>query len=518
MNHHNGGRQQVDNQTPAPTVRTLGQLRTSGYRPRSVKQELREHAMARVAEGGGLFPGIVGYEESVEPQIAAAVLSGHDLLLLGLRGQAKTRMLRAMVGLLDEWMPVIDDPLVELRDDPMMPRTSAGRRIVAERGEETPVRWVHRRERYIEKLATPDVTIADLIGEIDLVKYAQGRAMSDEATMHFGLIPRASRGLFVINELPDLSPRIQVGLFNVLEERDVQIRGYSVRLDLDVCLMFSANPEDYTNRGRIVTPLKDRIGSVVRTHYPSDNKEAMRITRENAFVSRGSGLSDHQPRPAAKRAAPGTGSVPGAVTPVPEVIVPPIMHEIIEEAIRLARKSPHINQASGVSVRASIAALENVVSGAEMRGLKTGEARVAVRACDLSMVVPALRGKIELMLAEDAGSTKDGKTTEDRLIEALVGEGIKSLLAKRLNLDALSDVTDAFKGGLKLDVGDSTSAADAVASFKLVEGLTQAMADLGKKLEMDTKDEQTRACLGELVLEYLYVNNRLSKRAGAYTR
>ncbi|MBY0262370.1 MAG: sigma 54-interacting transcriptional regulator [Phycisphaerales bacterium] len=504
--------------SPAPDIRTLAQLRASGYRPRSVKQELREHAMARLTEGGGLFPGIVGYEDTVEPQIASAVLSGHDLLLLGLRGQAKTRMLRAMVGLLDEWMPVIDEPSVELRDDPMMPRTSAGRRVVAERGDQTPVRWVHRSDRYIEKLATPDVTIADLIGEIDLVKYAQGRAMSDEGTMHFGLIPRASRGLFVINELPDLSPRIQVGLFNVLEERDVQIRGYSVRLDLDVCLMFSANPEDYTNRGRIVTPLKDRIGSVVRTHYPLDNKEAMRITRENAFVDRGSGFGARASGEKPKAARPPSHPRTKTQSPSPEVIIPPIMHEIIEETIRLARKSPHINQASGVSVRASIAALENVVSSAEMRGLKTGEARVAVRACDLAMVVPALRGKIELMLAEDAGSTKDGKTTEDRLIEALVGEGIKSLLAKRLNLDALSDIADAFKGGLKLDIGDATSAEDAVASFKLVDGLTQAMADLGKKLEMDTKDDQSRACLGELVLEYLYVNNRLSKRAGAYTR
>lgn len=486
----------IETPSTPPAARSLGELRSAGYRFRTVKEELRENACARLAANLPLFPGIVGYGESVEPQIAAGLLSLHDLLLLGLRGQAKTRILRAMVGLLDEWIPVIDDAAVELRDDPLMPRTSAGRRVVALRGDNTPVRWVHRRERYVEKLATPDVTIADLIGEIDLVKYAQGRTLGDEATMHFGLIPRANRGLFVINELPDLSPRIQVGLFNVLEERDVQIRGFAVRLELDVCLMFSANPEDYTNRGRIVTPLKDRIGSVVRTHYPSDNREAMRITRENAFVDR-----------AATSKQSGTA-----------VELPPIIHEIIEETIRQARKSPHINQASGVSVRASIAAVENVVSGAELRGVKTGEPVVSVRPCDLAMVAPALRGKIELMLADDGQTGKDGKPVEDKLIEALVGEAIKTLLSRRLSVDALAGIADAFKSGLKLELGDAVSASDAYANMKLVPGLPEAIAELGKKLEMDTRNEQHKAVLGELVLEFLYVNNRLSKRGGTYAR
>lgn len=477
-------------------ARTLGELRAGGYRYRSVKDELRENAFARLSTNQPLFPGIIGYEDSVMPQIAAGLLSLHDLLLLGLRGQAKTRILRAMVGLLDEWIPVIDDPTVELRDDPLAPRTSGGRRVVALRGDNTPVRWVHRGDRYVEKLATPDVTIADLIGEIDLVKYAQGRTLGDESTMHYGLIPRANRGLFVINELPDLSPRIQVGLFNVLEERDVQIRGFTVRLELDVCLMFSANPEDYTNRGRIVTPLKDRIGSVVRTHYPTDNREAMRITRENAYLERGGPAK-------AKR---------------PEVQLPVIIHEIIEETIRQARRSPHINQASGVSVRASIAAVENVVSGAELRGVKTGEPRVCVRPCDLAMVAPALRGKIELMLADDGGSGKDGKPVEDKLIDALVGEAIKSMLSRKLNVDGLAGIADAFKNGLKLELGDGMSAGDAYASMKLVPGLPEAIGELGKKLELDTKDEQHKAVLGELVLEFLYVNNRLSKRGGTYAR
>ena len=277
--------------TPLPG--TLGELKGSGYRYRPVKQELRENALRALGEGRALFPDMIGYEDSVVPQLIQGVLSGHDILLLGLRGQAKTRLLRSLGELLDPYIPIIDasEAGVDLPDDPLSPLTPSGRRVVESRGDAAPIRWMNRRARYHEKLATPDVTIADLIGEIDLVKHAEGRYLSDEATIHFGMVPRSNRGLFVINELPDLAPRIQVGLFNVLEERDVQVRGYPIRLDLDLCLFFSANPEDYTNRGRIVTPLKDRIGSVVRTHYPSDNREAMRITRENAFIERGAGAA-----------------------------------------------------------------------------------------------------------------------------------------------------------------------------------------------------------------------------------
>jgi magnesium chelatase subunit I len=511
--------------TNAPAIRTLGELRTSGYLPRSVKRELRENTAAALTRGEELFPGVRGYEDTTIPEIASALLSEHDLLLLGLRGQAKTRILRSMVHLLDEWIPVIAGEGVELRDDPMDPRTTGGRNAVEELGDKTPIRWVHRSERYLEKLATPDVTIADLLGEIDLVKYARsggagGSAgaggLSDERTMHFGLIPRASRGLFVLNELPDLSPRIQVGLFNVLEERDVQIRGYPVKLDLDVCLMFSANPEDYTNRGRIVTPLKDRIGSVVRTHYPSNNAEAMAITLENAFVSRHRASGTGHQGKAETRPSRGVGVAP-AVKP-PEVVVPPVLHEVIEESIRLARKSPHVNPASGVSVRASIAALENVVSGAEARGYRCAEDRVMVRPCDLAMVVPAVRGKIELMLSED-GSGKDGKSTEDRLIEALVGEALKQIVGRKVNLDSFEGVAEAFKKGLRLELGDRTSAADGVASMKLVPGLMDAAGVMGKAVGIATSDdEQAKACCGELVLELLYVNNRVSKRGGEYSR
>src|ERR1041385_287466 len=275
--------------THSPAPRTVGQLKEMGYRPMSVKEELRRNVIGRLREGKELFPGIVGYRETVLPQIVNAILSKHDILFLGLRGQAKTRILRMLPELLDEWMPVLTG--VEIADDPLRPTTTAGKRVIAEQGDDAAGEGVHRRSRYHEKLATPDVTIADLIGEIDLVKHAQGRYLSDESTMHYGLIPRSNRGLFAINELPDLAPRIQVGLFNVLEERDVQIRGYPIRLDLDVCLVFSANPEDYTNRGRIVTPLKDRIGSVIRTHYPESLAEGIEIAQQNAWLARDNGTS-----------------------------------------------------------------------------------------------------------------------------------------------------------------------------------------------------------------------------------
>lgn len=500
---------------PGAVPSTLGELVARGYRYRSVKQELRENALRRLSRGERLFSGLVGYDDSVVPQIVQGILSGHDVLLLGLRGQAKTRILRAFGALLDEWIPVIDAPGVDLPDDPVHPTTGAGRRAVADTGDDTPIRWLHRAHRYHEKLATPDVTIADLIGEIDLIKHAEGRYLSDEATMHFGLVPRSNRGLFVINELPDLAPRIQVGLFNVLEERDVQIRGYPIRLELDLCLLFSANPEDYTNRGRIVTPLKDRIGSVVRTHYPADNDEAMRITRENAFVDRAEGLGHAAPStPGGASAAPRfepAGEPPRA----PEVVVPHVMHEIIEEMIRQARTSPHINQASGVSVRASIAALECVVSGAEMRGLRTGEARVLVRPCDTGHVAAALRGKVELMLSEES---PDGASTEDRLIQALLGEATRAVVGRHLRVEDVEHVAGAFGGGLRLALDDTTNAADAVASMEHVEGLLEVARALAPGVELDPSDAPSLACAGELVLEFLYVNNRLSKvtrRGGA---
>ena len=476
-----------------PTPATLGQLKSTDYRPRSVKQELRENLIRKLRTGEEVFPGVRGYENTVLPQVIHAVFSKHDMLFLGLRGQAKTRMLRMLPKLLDEWMPVLAD--IEIPDDPLQPMTRMGRAAVREGGDDTPIRWVHRDERYHEKLATPDVTIADLIGEIDIVKHAEGRYLSDESTMHFGLIPRTNRGIFAVNELPDLSPRIQVGLFNVLEERDVQIRGYPIRLNLDVCLVFSANPEDYTNRGRIVTPLKDRIGSVIRTHYPSTTEDAMRITRENAWVARdGEGVS--------------VSAGMSAEAETPEVVVPPFIHRIIEEAVAGARTSSHINQASGVSVRTSIACLENVVSSAERRGLVTGEDRVVPRICDLAHVLSATRGKIELMMADE------GDATEDKLVVSLLGEAVKSVFDEVADVDEFEDIADEFEAGLKLTVGDDVSASEQVASMEHVDGLLDAARQVAMRLDVDPDDEAMLASVGEFVLEALYVHNRLSKTSG----
>src|SRR5258708_6015462 len=305
-----------------PRPATVGQLKETGYQPCSVKDELRRNVIRKLKAGEELFPGIVGYRDTVLPQLVNGILSKHDLLFLGLRGQAKTRILRMLPLLLDEWIPVLAG--VEINDDPVTPTTKTGKRLLAEQGDDAKIEWVHRDDRYQEKLATTDVTIADLIGEIDLVKHAEGRYLSDESTMHYGMIPRSNRGIFAINELPDLAPRIQVGLFNVLEERDVQIRGYPIRLNLDVCLVFSANPEDYPNRGRIVTPLKDRIGSVVRTHYPETAAEGMAIAEQNAWLARSEGTSASGVR----------------------VDVPQFISEIVEEIVRLARSSPRVSPAS----------------------------------------------------------------------------------------------------------------------------------------------------------------------------
>ena len=463
-----------------PRVATVGQLKETGYKPSTVKDELRRNLIKKLKSREELFPGIVGYRDSVLPQIVNGILSKHDLLFLGLRGQAKTRILRMLPLLLDEYIPVISG--TEINDDPMEPITSTGKRLLQVHGDDTPIEWVHRDNRYQEKLATPDVTIADLIGEIDLVKHAEGKYLSDESTMHFGLIPRANRGIFAINELPDLAPRIQVGLFNVLEERDIQIRGYPVRLNLDVCLVFSANPEDYTNRGRIVTPLKDRIGSVIRTHYPETVEEGMQVTKQNAWLDR----TDN-------------GS-PSGVT----VESLPFMSEVVEEVVRLARTSPHVSQASGVSVRTSIANAETVASNAERRAIQTGETHVAPRMCDLNFLVASCRGKIEMTLAEEEGA-------EDKLIQSLVGEAVKTVFNRIADLDDYEVITEQFKGNLTFPAGDDLSAEEFVANMKAVRSLPQSATKLAKELGLDSDDATTLASVGEFLLEGLYVNNRLSK-------
>ena len=346
---------------------TLGDLRASGWESRPVKDEVRANAIARIAAGESPVRGVLGYEDTVIPQLENALLAGHDMIFLGERGQAKTRMIRSLTELLDEWMPIVAGS--EINDDPYHPVSHHARLLVAERGDDTPIEWVHRDRRFGEKLATPDTSIADLIGEVDPIKVAEGRYLSDELTIHYGLVPRTNRGIFAINELPDLAERIQVGLLNVLEERDVQIRGYKIRLPLDVMLVASANPEDYTNRGRIITPLKDRFGSQIRTHYPLDVETEMDVIEQEARPLAAEGLV---------------------------VTVPDFMTEIVAEISQQARRSPHVNQRSGVSVRLSIANYETLVANAMRRSLRNGEHEVVPRVSDLEALVASTAGKIEI--------------------------------------------------------------------------------------------------------------------------
>jgi magnesium chelatase subunit I len=457
---------------------TLGELTQSGYHVVSVKDEMRRNLIRKLRSGEPLFPGIVGYDETVIPQIQNAILSRHDMLFLGLRGQAKTRMLRQLVHLLDDAIPVVAGS--EVNDNPFAPLSRHGRDLVAAKGDDTPIEWAGRERRYHEKLATPDVTIADLIGEIDMIKHAEGRYLSSELTMHFGLIPRTNRGIFCMNELPDLSPKIQVGLFNVLEERDVQIRGYPVRLELDLCLVFSANPEDYTNRGRIVTPLKDRIGSVIRTHYPLTREAGIAITDANAWTAR-DGV---------------------------EVLVPRFMKEVLEETARLARSSPAVNQQSGVSVRMSIANAETMVSNAERRGLLLGESPVVPRVSDLSYLAASTRGKIELTMSEDDGQ-------EDKVVERLVGEAVKNVFGSYFEARQLRQVTEWFEGGKSFAAGDKVPSAEYAKRLKEVAPLQKAAAQL---VEKAAEEELRRrggdallASAAEFLLEGLHVENKLNK-------
>lgn len=448
---------------------------------------MRRNLIARLRGGEPLFPGILGYEETVLPQIQNAILSQHDILFLGLRGQGKTRMLRMLPTLLDEVIPAVAGS--EIHDDPLAPISKFARDLIAERGDETPIAWIGREERYHEKLATPDVTIADLIGEVDLIKHAEGRHLANEDVMHFGLIPRSHRGIFCMNELPDLSPKIQVGLFNVLEERDVQIRGFTVRLPLDLCMVFSANPEDYTNRGRIVTPLKDRIGSVIRTHYPESRELGIAITDENAWVDRDSDVA---------------------------IEVPWFMKAIVEETSRLARTSPHVNQSSGVSVRMSVANYENLISNTERRALRDKEQHAVPRISDLAHAAAGSRGKVELSMTEEPGE-------EDSLIGRIVGEAVMKVFDEYRQPKQYRDLVEYFEGGETLTVGDGLSSADYAREISKFPGLRKAVEELGKELEPKLMSgpyaDAVKACLAEFVLEGLHTHNRLNKdRKGGKNR
>jgi magnesium chelatase subunit I len=453
---------------------TLGQLRESGWQSVPVKEEVRRNAVAKVRAGEPLFPGVLGYDDTVLPQLENALLAGHDVIFLGERGQAKTRMIRSLIGLLDEELPIIAGS--EINDDPYAPVSRHARDLIAEKGEDTPVEWVHRDTRYGEKLATPDTSIADLIGEVDPIKVAEGRYLSDELTLHYGLVPRTNRGIFALNELPDLAERIQVGLLNVLEERDVQVRGYKVRLPLDVMLVASANPEDYTNRGRIITPLKDRFGAQIRTHYPMD------VPTEIA-------IAEQESRPLDGAAAGLRSSVP------------PYLAEVVATLSHLARSSPHVNQRSGVSVRLTVSNSETLLANATRRALRLGESEVVPRVSDLEALVPSTMGKIEVETLEDG--------RDEIIVENLVKAALLTVFKGRFNVGDLRAVVAAFDEGRIVHAGDD------VPSSTYVE-LVAGVPDLREPVSVLTGDDESAASVAsavEFLLEGLHLSKRLNKDA-----
>jgi magnesium chelatase subunit I len=460
---------------------TVGELRASGYRPRSVKEEVRANLRAKLAAGDRLFPGVLGYDRTVIPGVVNALLSGHDFILLGLRGQAKTRILRALVTLLDEEVPVLAG--TELNDDPLAPISTQAERLLEKHGDAAAVEWLPREARYNEKLATPDVSIADLLGDIDPIKAATRKlTFADPEVIHFGIIPRTNRGIFAINELPDLAPRIQVGLFNILEERDLQIRGFPVRIPLDLLLVFSANPEDYTNRGAIVTPLKDRISSQILTHYPPDAQIAAEITRQEAWTERG-----------------------------PEVVIPESARFLVEEIAFAARESELVDQASGVSARVSISAMELLASNLERRALATGDRPVFPRLCDLHMVLPAITGKVEMVYE---GEQQGAEVVARRL----VGEAVQRVfdrtfpeVGKELGSGGEDDtgpyalIVEWFAEGGRVTVDDEQTFDDYEAELMQVPGLPEIVERHG-----ETREE--RAFFAEMVLEGLHQHLKLARQ------
>ena len=466
---------------PSGRPATLGELRDSGWRPRTVKEELRANLVARIAAGRPSFPGIVGYEETVIPSIENALLAGQDIVFLGERGQAKTRLARLLVHLLDEWLPVVRGG--ELNDDPLAPISPAARAIVAEGGDVTPIDWIPRDRRYAEKLATPDITIADLIGEVDPIKVAEGRYLSDEQTLHYGLIPRSNRGIFALNELPDLAERIQVGLLNILEERDVQVRGFTIRLPLDLFVVASANPEDYTSRGRIITPLKDRLGSQIRTHYPRTLEHEVAIIRQEKQGFR-------------------------PVEGIPPVAVPGFMEELVAELTHLARRSPEISQRSGVSVRVSVANMEVLEAAAVKRAVRLGEPVAAPRISDLGAVLASTTGKVEV-------ETVGEDTPEERIVERLVTKAVFATFNRHASVDRLGPVLEAFDAGLVIATGERVPSRDYVRAMDEVPGLRESVVRMGTFDAADGAEEPALvASAVELLLEGLHLGRRLNKDRG----
>ena len=471
---------------PAPTsLRTLGDLKSSGYRRRSVKDELRENLIRKLRAGEDVFPGIIGFERTVVPQIQNAILGRHDLILLGLRGQAKSRIIRMLPNLLDEYLPIVADS--EINDDPFAPVSKYARELVAERGDETPIDWIHRHERYGEKLATPDTTIADLIGDIDPIKAAHHRlTYADEEVIHFGIIPRTNRGIFAINELPDLQPRIQVGLLNIMEEQDIQIRGFNVRFPLDVLMVFTANPEDYTNRGNIITPLKDRIDSQIITHYPKSIEVGVEITRQEAWAD---------------------GDRASAGEDVPVVRVPHFFREIIEQVAFEARQSEYVDQKSGVSARMTRAALEDLVSAAERRAILNGEAETTVRVGDLYHVEPAITGKVELVYeGEQEGAQNVARLLVGRAVKAIFPRYFPDPADKRAGREPYQTILGWFTKGGTVDLDPDASFADYAKALDQVEGL----AAIVKQHATPASPEELAATM-EFVLEALHQNSLVGK-------
>ena len=451
--------------------RNLGELKKSGWVSRPVKEEMRQNAVALITAGEPLFDGVVGYENTVLPQLENAVLAGHDVIFLGERGQAKTRMIRSLVNLLDEWMPYIEGS--EIYDDPYNPVSKHAKDLVKKRADKTPIVWAHRDVRFGEKLATPDTSIADLIGEVDPIKVAEGRYLSDELTLHYGMVPRTNRGIFAINELPDLAERIQVGLLNVLEERDVQIRGYKVQLPLDVLLVASANPEDYTNRGRMITPLKDRFGAQIRTHYPLEIDTEIDIAEQEAVPLEAPGLS---------------------------ITVPEFMAEIIATFSHICRSSPQVNQRSGVSVRMTVTNYETLAANATRRALQAGENRVVPRVSDLDALMASSSGKIEIE------SIEEGR--EGQIVKQMLNAAVLEVFKGRFSPEDLVAVVESFDGGTVAHTGDDLGSAQYADMLAGNPALAAAVAEL-----TDSSEPAELASAVELILEGLHLSKRLNKEA-----
>jgi magnesium chelatase subunit I len=450
---------------------TLGQLRELGWESVPVKEEVRRNAAVKVKAGEPLFPGVLGYDDTVLPQLENALLAGHDVIFLGERGQAKTRIIRTLTELLDEWMPVVAGS--EINDDPYNPVSKYARDLEREHGDDTPIEWIHRDMRFGEKLATPDTSIADLIGEVDPIKVAEGRYLSDELTLHYGLVPRTNRGIFSINELPDLAERIQVGLLNVLEERDIQVRGYKIRLPLDVMLVASANPEDYTNRGRIITPLKDRFGAQIRTHYPLETETELQIVVQESRAF----------------------DLPGL-----RVQVPNHMAEIIATVSQLARASAHINQRSGVSVRLSIANYETMIANASRRALRLGEPDVVPRISDLDALASSTQGKVEIETLEEG--------REETVVQNLFKAAVLTVFKEHCPIDQFRDVLSAFSEGSIVHAGDDVPSSAYVDILGTVPAVRPAVVELA-----GSETPAAIASAVEFVLEGLHLSKRLNKDA-----